>query len=155
MTNKEVSFVSLGDALYDMKQKLNATGTQLTDWNQNQVNPCTWNSVICDNIIDYDPSEEPLLEQTKFDGDLIARMFSPWSISYFGYMIGHMEWSEIEEIWESNLHLAMNFYGHHKCVEWYLFCVIVIFLSPVMYTPFGSGNFEFSPSKFDRWWFFI
>ncbi|KAJ1279005.1 hypothetical protein BS78_04G122100 [Paspalum vaginatum] len=38
-----------GDALYDMKQKLNATGGQLSDWNQNQVNPCTWNSVICDN----------------------------------------------------------------------------------------------------------
>ncbi|XP_014752970.1 LRR receptor kinase SERK2 isoform X2 [Brachypodium distachyon] len=38
-----------GDALYDMKLKLNATGTQLTDWNQNQVNPCTWNSVICDS----------------------------------------------------------------------------------------------------------
>jgi hypothetical protein len=38
-----------GDALNDMKQKLNATATQLTDWNQNQVNPCTWNSVICDS----------------------------------------------------------------------------------------------------------
>ncbi|XP_062223508.1 LRR receptor kinase SERK2 [Phragmites australis] len=38
-----------GDALYDMKQKLNVTGGQLSDWNQNQVNPCTWNSVICDN----------------------------------------------------------------------------------------------------------
>ncbi|KAJ3677091.1 hypothetical protein LUZ60_002815 [Juncus effusus] len=38
-----------GDALYDMKQKLNATGNQLSDWNQNQVNPCTWNSVICDS----------------------------------------------------------------------------------------------------------
>ncbi|XP_052143843.1 LRR receptor kinase SERK2 [Oryza glaberrima] len=38
-----------GDALYDMKQKLNVTGNQLSDWNQNQVNPCTWNSVICDN----------------------------------------------------------------------------------------------------------
>nr|CAB3499003.1 unnamed protein product [Digitaria exilis] len=47
--NKEVSFVYLGDALYDMKLKLNATGSQLSDWNQNQVNPCTWNSVICDN----------------------------------------------------------------------------------------------------------
>jgi hypothetical protein len=32
-----------------MKQKLNVTGGQLSDWNQNQVNPCTWNSVICDN----------------------------------------------------------------------------------------------------------
>ncbi|WVZ60220.1 hypothetical protein U9M48_010271 [Paspalum notatum var. saurae] len=38
-----------GDALYDMKLKLNATSSQLTDWNQNQVNPCTWNSVICDS----------------------------------------------------------------------------------------------------------
>ncbi|OAY70998.1 probable LRR receptor-like serine/threonine-protein kinase At5g10290 [Ananas comosus] len=38
-----------GDALYDMKVKLNATGNQLSDWNRNQVNPCTWNSVICDS----------------------------------------------------------------------------------------------------------
>ncbi|KAM0936926.1 putative transferase, protein kinase RLK-Pelle-LRR-II family [Dioscorea sansibarensis] len=38
-----------GEALYDMKLKLNATANQLTDWNQNQVNPCTWNSVICDS----------------------------------------------------------------------------------------------------------
>jgi len=38
-----------GDALYDMKLKLNASGDQLSDWNQNQVSPCTWNSVICDN----------------------------------------------------------------------------------------------------------
>ncbi|KAJ4745883.1 BRI1-associated receptor kinase [Rhynchospora pubera] len=38
-----------GDALYDMKLRLNATGNQLSDWNRNQVNPCTWNSVICDN----------------------------------------------------------------------------------------------------------
>jgi hypothetical protein len=48
MINKGASFVGLGDALYDMKLKLNATANQLTDWNQNQVNPCTWNSVICD-----------------------------------------------------------------------------------------------------------
>ncbi|KAG8097894.1 hypothetical protein GUJ93_ZPchr0013g35424 [Zizania palustris] len=38
-----------GDALFDMKLKLNATGNELSDWNQNQVNPCTWNSVICDS----------------------------------------------------------------------------------------------------------
>ncbi|XP_042412930.1 LRR receptor kinase SERK2-like isoform X5 [Zingiber officinale] len=38
-----------GDALYDMRVRLNATANQLTDWNQNQVNPCTWNSVICDS----------------------------------------------------------------------------------------------------------
>jgi hypothetical protein len=48
-SNKEISFVCLGDALYDMKLKLNASGDQLSDWNQNQVSPCTWNSVICDN----------------------------------------------------------------------------------------------------------
>ncbi|XP_020693615.1 LRR receptor kinase SERK2-like [Dendrobium catenatum] len=38
-----------GDALVDMRNKLNATSTQLSDWNQNQVTPCTWNSVICDS----------------------------------------------------------------------------------------------------------
>jgi hypothetical protein len=37
-----------GEALYDMKLKLN-TSDQLSDWNENQVNPCTWDSVICDN----------------------------------------------------------------------------------------------------------
>ncbi|KAJ0960047.1 hypothetical protein J5N97_000162 [Dioscorea zingiberensis] len=37
-----------GDALYDMKVKLNASGNKLPDWNLNQVNPCTWNNVICD-----------------------------------------------------------------------------------------------------------
>ncbi|KAK8941173.1 putative LRR receptor-like serine/threonine-protein kinase [Platanthera zijinensis] len=38
-----------GDALIDMRNKLNATSNQLNDWNQNQVTPCTWNSVICDS----------------------------------------------------------------------------------------------------------
>lgn len=40
---------SEGDALFDLKKKLNATDDQLRDWNQNQVNPCTWNSVFCDS----------------------------------------------------------------------------------------------------------
>ncbi|KMZ63688.1 Receptor-like protein kinase [Zostera marina] len=42
-----------GDALNDMKSKLNAQANQLSDWNPNQVNPCTWSSVICDkdNIV--------------------------------------------------------------------------------------------------------
>ncbi|KQJ94417.1 LRR receptor kinase SERK2 isoform X2 [Brachypodium distachyon] len=40
---------SQGDALYDIKRKLNVTGSQLSDWNRNQVDPCTWNCVICDN----------------------------------------------------------------------------------------------------------
>ncbi|KAK8952283.1 putative LRR receptor-like serine/threonine-protein kinase [Platanthera zijinensis] len=37
-----------GNALIDMKFRLNALSNQLTDWNQNQVDPCTWNSVMCD-----------------------------------------------------------------------------------------------------------
>ncbi|KAL6583102.1 hypothetical protein OROMI_005180 [Orobanche minor] len=44
------SFVSpdaQGDALYALKISLNASGNQLTDWNQNLVNPCTWSKVLC------------------------------------------------------------------------------------------------------------
>ncbi|GFP83691.1 probable LRR receptor-like serine/threonine-protein kinase at5g10290 [Phtheirospermum japonicum] len=37
-----------GDALYALKISLNASSNQLTDWNQNQVNPCTWSKVLCD-----------------------------------------------------------------------------------------------------------
>uniref|UniRef100_A0A1D1YFU9 Putative LRR receptor-like serine/threonine-protein kinase At5g10290 n=1 Tax=Anthurium amnicola TaxID=1678845 RepID=A0A1D1YFU9_9ARAE len=37
-----------GEALNDLKKQLNVTENQLTDWNTNQVNPCTWNSIICD-----------------------------------------------------------------------------------------------------------
>ncbi|MED6131523.1 hypothetical protein PIB30_010573 [Stylosanthes scabra] len=37
-----------GDALYALKQSLNASSNQLTDWNVNQVNPCTWSRVNCD-----------------------------------------------------------------------------------------------------------
>ncbi|CAA0838163.1 Probable LRR receptor-like serine/threonine-protein kinase [Striga hermonthica] len=45
------SFVSpdaQGDALYALKISLNASSNQLTDWNQNQVNPCTWSKVLCE-----------------------------------------------------------------------------------------------------------
>ncbi|XP_031252897.1 probable LRR receptor-like serine/threonine-protein kinase At5g10290 isoform X2 [Pistacia vera] len=38
-----------GDALYALKNSLHVPSTLLTDWNQNQVNPCTWSNVICDN----------------------------------------------------------------------------------------------------------
>ncbi|CAI9758224.1 unnamed protein product [Fraxinus pennsylvanica] len=38
-----------GDALYALRSSLNASSNQLVDWNQNQVNPCTWSKVICDN----------------------------------------------------------------------------------------------------------
>ncbi|XP_062148364.1 probable LRR receptor-like serine/threonine-protein kinase At5g10290 isoform X2 [Alnus glutinosa] len=37
-----------GDALFALKTSLNASPVQLTDWNQNQVNPCTWSNVQCD-----------------------------------------------------------------------------------------------------------
>ncbi|CAM8999402.1 unnamed protein product [Rhodiola kirilowii] len=37
-----------GDALVALKTSLKASENQLTDWNPNQVSPCTWSSVICD-----------------------------------------------------------------------------------------------------------
>lgn len=39
---------SQGDALIALKLSLNASGQQLSDWNENQVNPCTWSRVNCD-----------------------------------------------------------------------------------------------------------
>lgn len=38
----------LGEALSALKTSLNASGTQLSNWNQNQVNPCNWYNVNCD-----------------------------------------------------------------------------------------------------------
>ncbi|XP_004504083.1 probable LRR receptor-like serine/threonine-protein kinase At5g10290 isoform X2 [Cicer arietinum] len=38
-----------GDALIALKLSLNASGHQLSDWNENQVNPCTWSRVYCDS----------------------------------------------------------------------------------------------------------
>ncbi|KAL5075801.1 hypothetical protein RYX36_014785 [Vicia faba] len=35
------------DALYALKLSLNASPSQLTNWNKNQVNPCTWSDVYC------------------------------------------------------------------------------------------------------------
>ncbi|GAU19114.1 hypothetical protein TSUD_79370 [Trifolium subterraneum] len=37
-----------GDALIELRKSLNASGQQLNDWNENQVNPCTWSRVNCD-----------------------------------------------------------------------------------------------------------
>ncbi|KAL6909520.1 hypothetical protein ACP4OV_001801 [Aristida adscensionis] len=37
------------DALLDMKLQLNATGSQLSDWNNRQLGSCTWSFVICDS----------------------------------------------------------------------------------------------------------
>ncbi|XP_021632337.1 probable LRR receptor-like serine/threonine-protein kinase At5g10290 isoform X7 [Manihot esculenta] len=38
-----------GDALYELKLSLGAPVNQLTDWNPNHVDPCTWSNVYCDN----------------------------------------------------------------------------------------------------------
>ncbi|XP_015070817.1 probable LRR receptor-like serine/threonine-protein kinase At5g10290 isoform X1 [Solanum pennellii] len=41
-----------GDALYALKislNSLNASNGQLVDWNQNQVSPCTWSKITCDD----------------------------------------------------------------------------------------------------------
>ncbi|GMP32681.1 hypothetical protein CsSME_00006332 [Camellia sinensis var. sinensis] len=38
-----------GDALIALKDALNASTDQLKNWNQNQVNPCTWTKVTCDS----------------------------------------------------------------------------------------------------------
>ncbi|XP_042394547.1 LRR receptor kinase SERK2-like isoform X2 [Zingiber officinale] len=54
-----------------MKMRLNATGNQLSDWNRDQVNPCTWNSVICDsnsNVI------QVTLSSMGFNGVLSPRI---------------------------------------------------------------------------------
>ncbi|ONK71505.1 uncharacterized protein A4U43_C04F9340 [Asparagus officinalis] len=37
------------NVLLELRFTLNAVGNQLGDWNQDQVNPCIWNSVSCDN----------------------------------------------------------------------------------------------------------
>ncbi|KAK9670441.1 hypothetical protein RND81_13G202200 [Saponaria officinalis] len=37
-----------GEALNALKISLNASSSQLTDWNPYQVNPCTWSNVMCD-----------------------------------------------------------------------------------------------------------
>lgn len=43
------AFSILGDALFALRIALRALPNQLSDWNQNQVNPCTWSQVICDD----------------------------------------------------------------------------------------------------------
>ncbi|KAL2246615.1 probable LRR receptor-like serine/threonine-protein kinase At5g10290 [Sesamum indicum] len=37
-----------GDALYAFKTSLNASSSQLRDWNPDHVNPCTWSKIACD-----------------------------------------------------------------------------------------------------------
>lgn len=42
------NFVFLGEALFALRSSLRASPQQLSDWNLNQVDPCTWSQVICD-----------------------------------------------------------------------------------------------------------
>lgn len=37
-----------GDALFALRNSLNASRNQLADWNENQVSPCTWSKITCD-----------------------------------------------------------------------------------------------------------
>ncbi|KAK3225907.1 hypothetical protein Dsin_005769 [Dipteronia sinensis] len=40
---------SQGDALFALRNSLRVPKDVLPDWNQNQVNPCTWSNVYCDS----------------------------------------------------------------------------------------------------------
>ncbi|XP_059594496.1 probable LRR receptor-like serine/threonine-protein kinase At5g10290 isoform X6 [Vitis vinifera] len=40
---------SQGDALYALKNSLNASSKQLMDWHPNEVDPCSWSNVVCDS----------------------------------------------------------------------------------------------------------
>ncbi|KAH1226770.1 putative LRR receptor-like serine/threonine-protein kinase [Glycine max] len=61
------------DALYALKVSLNASPNQLTNWNKNLVNPCTWSNVECDqnsNVVRIS------LEFMGFTGSLTPRIGS-------------------------------------------------------------------------------
>ncbi|KAI3462079.1 hypothetical protein Pfo_018742 [Paulownia fortunei] len=61
----------LGYALYALRTSLNASSNQLTDWNQDQVNPCTWSKITCDsnnNVISV------ILPDMGFSGTLSPRI---------------------------------------------------------------------------------
>ncbi|GMI99415.1 hypothetical protein like AT5G10290 [Hibiscus trionum] len=60
-----------GDALFALKTSLQASAIQLADWNQNQVNPCTWSYVMCDpsyNVISV------TLPSVNFSGSLSPKI---------------------------------------------------------------------------------
>ncbi|KAA8530842.1 hypothetical protein F0562_005534 [Nyssa sinensis] len=60
-----------GDALYALRSSLKASANQLTNWNQFQVNPCTWYKVTCDpnnNVISVS------LSSMGFSGTLSPRI---------------------------------------------------------------------------------
>jgi hypothetical protein len=68
------SFVSpdaQGDALFALRISLRALPNQLSDWNQNQVNPCTWSQVICD---DKNFVTSLTLSDMNFSGTLSSRV---------------------------------------------------------------------------------
>ncbi|XP_051143987.1 probable LRR receptor-like serine/threonine-protein kinase At5g10290 isoform X2 [Andrographis paniculata] len=44
-----VSSDAQGDALFSLKTSLNASDNQLTDWNKDQVSPCTWSKITCNH----------------------------------------------------------------------------------------------------------
>ncbi|XP_019459678.1 PREDICTED: probable LRR receptor-like serine/threonine-protein kinase At5g10290 [Lupinus angustifolius] len=60
-----------GDVLYLLRSSLNASANQLTDWNQNQVNPCTWSRVYCDPNYNV---EQVSLAFMGFTGTLTPRI---------------------------------------------------------------------------------
>ncbi|XP_042417603.1 LRR receptor kinase SERK2-like isoform X4 [Zingiber officinale] len=103
-----------GDALYDMRVRLNATANQLTDWNQNQVNPCTWNSVICDsdnNVI------RVTLSSMGFNGVLSPRIGELQYLAVFRLAFNHLSGQIPEELFQvarynftgNNLNCDMNY----------------------------------------------
>ncbi|XP_009777370.1 probable LRR receptor-like serine/threonine-protein kinase At5g10290 [Nicotiana sylvestris] len=60
-----------GDALFALKNSLNASNDQLADWNQNQVSPCIWSKITCDekgNVIMVS------LSNMGFSGTLTPRL---------------------------------------------------------------------------------
>ncbi|KAI4345254.1 hypothetical protein L6164_012393 [Bauhinia variegata] len=60
-----------GDALFALKNSLNDSANQLNDWNPNQVNPCTWTRVNCDqssNVISVS------LAMMGFTGSLTSKI---------------------------------------------------------------------------------
>ncbi|XP_057738132.1 probable LRR receptor-like serine/threonine-protein kinase At5g10290 isoform X2 [Arachis stenosperma] len=48
LCSSELENNSQEEALYALKLSLNASKNQLTNWNRDQVSPCTWSNVYCD-----------------------------------------------------------------------------------------------------------
>lgn len=60
-----------GDALFALRTSLNASSSQLADWNENQVNPCTWTNVLCDPAYNV---KSVTLSSMGFSGSLSPRI---------------------------------------------------------------------------------